>query len=64
MHSVKIEQLLGCWIEEITEKLDISKAGELLSTRKQKKYTYALRNEDQATLGECDQSCVSNIRQV
>lgn len=50
MHSVKIEQRLGCWIEEITEKRDISKAGELLSTRKQKKYTYALRNEDQATL--------------
>lgn len=50
MHSVKIEQRLGCWIEEITEKRDISKAGELLSTRKQKKYTYALRDEDQATL--------------
>lgn len=50
MYSVKIEQRLGCWIEETTEKLDISKAGELLSTRKQKKYTYALRDEEQAKL--------------
>ena len=50
MNSVRIEQRLGCWIEEITERFDISKAGELLSTRKQKKYTYALRDENHAKL--------------
>lgn len=50
MNSVRIEQRLGCWIEEITERFDISKAGELLSTRRQKKYTYALRDENHAKL--------------
>lgn len=50
MHIVEVKQPLGNRIEEITERMDISKAGALLSTKKQKKYTSALRDGDQATL--------------
>ena len=45
MHTIEIKQPLGYQVEIITEKTDIFKARKILSTRKQHRYTSAIRND-------------------
>jgi len=50
LYSVKIEQPLGWKVESVIEKMHVCKAEEILSTKKQRRYTLAVRRDLQAEL--------------